>query len=110
MNIIAAMGSTGHVSFTINRGRTNSATLCLFLSKLTKHLDSKDPWWRASTYIMLDNAPFHRSGKTREFIERLRLPVMFLGPYQFSMAPVEKLFAFIKARDLNPLLTKAFSK
>jgi hypothetical protein len=34
VNIIAAMGSTGHVSFTINRGRTNSATLCLFLSKL----------------------------------------------------------------------------
>jgi hypothetical protein len=35
---------------------------------------------------------------------------MFLGPYQFAMAPVEKLFAFIKGRDLNPLMRRAYSK
>ncbi|MFN9907698.1 MAG: hypothetical protein ACK56F_16495, partial [bacterium] len=74
------MASNGHVSFTINRGRTNSATLCLFLSKLVDHLDAQDSGWRTSSLIMLENAPYHRSAKTREFIERLRLPVMFLDP------------------------------
>jgi len=32
----------------------------------------------------------------------LKVPVMFLGPYQFDMAPVEMFFSFIKGRDLNP--------
>jgi transposase len=60
--------------------------------------------------ILLDNAAYHRSLKTREFIEKLSLSVMYLGPDQFAMAPVEKFFAFIKARDLNPLMSKAYSK
>jgi transposase len=59
---------------------------------------------------LIDNAPYHRSGTTRDFIVKHSLPIMFLGPYQFSLAPVEKFFAFIKARDLNPLMLKAFSK
>ena len=60
--------------------------------------------------VLIDNAPYHRSKETMEFIARAKVPLMFLGPYQFAMAPVEKLFAFIKARDLNPLLSKAYSK
>ena len=35
---------------------------------------------------------------------------MFLGPYSFNMAAVEKFFSFIKNRDLNPLATRAFSR
>ena len=27
--------------------------------------------------------------------------MMFLGPYQFSMAPIELMFSFIKQHDLN---------
>ena len=35
---------------------------------------------------------------------------MFLAPYSFNMAAVEKLFSFIKNRDLNPLATRAYSR
>jgi transposase len=31
---------------------------------------------------------------------------MFLGPYQYKMAPVELFFAYIKNRDLNTLKTR----
>jgi transposase len=40
----------------------------------------------------------------------LGLPIMFLAPYSFRMAAVEKLFAFVKNRDLNPLVARAYSK
>ena len=35
---------------------------------------------------------------------------MFLAPYSFKMAAVEKLFSFVKNRDLNPLVVRAYSK
>jgi transposase len=35
---------------------------------------------------------------------------MFLAPYSFKMAPVEKLFSYVKNRDLNPLVAKAYSR
>ena len=82
----------------------------MFLAKLVRHLDVLDSGLRSSTLIMIDNAPYHRSKSTQEFIARQCIPVMFLDPYQFSMAPVEKFFAYIKNRDLNPLMRKAYSK
>ena len=110
LNIIAAITSDGRVFFTVNRGRTRSTTFCLFLSKMISQLDLQDPNWRMTTIFMIDNAPYHRSKETSEFIAKARVPIMFLGPYQFPMAPVEKFFAFIKNRDLNPLMSKAYSK
>ena len=110
VNIIAAITTAGMVYFSVNRGRTRSSTFCLFLAKLVAQLDSENPRWRDKAVVMLDNAPYHRSKDTADFIARARVPLMFLGPYQFAMAPVERLFAFIKCRDLNLLLSKAYSK
>jgi len=42
--------------------------------------------------------------------EAFGLPVMFLAPYSFKMAAVEKLFSFIKNRDLNPLVSRSYSR
>ena len=60
--------------------------------------------------IMLDNASYHRGVPTMHQIESLRLPVLFLGPYHFRMAPVEMLFNYIKSHDLNPLKTRLTSR
>jgi transposase len=60
--------------------------------------------------LLLDNASFHKSSQARENYKAMKLPVMFLGPYSFDMAAVEKLFSFVKNRDLNPLATRAYSK
>ncbi len=42
--------------------------------------------------------------------EAFGVPIMYLAPYSFKMAAVEKLFAFVKNRDLNPLVAKSYSR
>jgi hypothetical protein len=39
----------------------------------------------------------------------MRLPILYLGPYHFKLAPVEMVFNFIKNRDLNPLKSSVSS-
>ena len=41
--------------------------------------------------------------------ELVEIFFLFLGHYQFRLAPVELMFSYIKNRDLNPLNTKALS-
>jgi len=53
--------------------------------------------------IMIDNAPYHRGNIVKEKLQKLKVPMMYLGPYQFSMAPIELFFSYIKSKDLNPL-------
>ncbi len=60
--------------------------------------------------VLLDNASFHKSSVAKENYKAMKLPIMFLGPYSFDMAAVEKLFSFVKNRDLNPLATRAYSR
>ena len=38
-----------------------------------------------------------------EKLKAFRIPAFFTGPYSYDAAPVEKVFASIKTRDLNPL-------
>ena len=45
-----------------------------------------------------------------KFIQDCGVDAMFLGPYSFNMAFVEQLFSYIKNRDLNPLVIRAYSK
>ncbi len=59
---------------------------------------------------MIDNASIHRSSQALEFYEDIGLNVFFLAPYSFEMAAVERLFSFIKNRDLNPLAVRAYSR
>ena len=110
LSIIAAVSTEGHFLYTINSGKNNSSTFQLFLIKLSNYLDTTNPNWRQNTIVMVDNAPYHRSKMMMEKYQKLRVPIMFLGPYQFKLAPVELMFSYIKNRDLNPLNTKALGR
>jgi len=77
---------------------------------LCKALDARIINWRASSTLLLDNASIHRAKDSLQIYEELGLPVMFLAPYSFKMAAVEKLFSYVKNRDLNPLVAKAYSR
>mgnify|MGYP000046199486 CR=1 FL=1 len=57
--------------------------------------------------MLLDNAPYHKGCIFSESVKKMNLPLAFLGPYQFKMAPVELVFAYIKKFDLNPNGRKA---
>ena len=52
---------------------------------------------------MTDNAGYHRSNYMRSKFQELKIPLLYLGPYHFKMAPIELFFAFMKSHDLNPL-------
>jgi hypothetical protein len=73
-------------------------------------LDLENPEWRSSTVFLLDNAPYHKGFKLKEKLNELNIPLAYLGPYQFKMAPVEICFGFIKKFNLNPNSLKVSTK
>jgi transposase len=108
--MIAAVSTAGRVFFTINQGKNNSTSFVYFLVKLCGRLDLEDPAWRTKLVLLLDNASIHRSRETLEYMKVFGIPVMFLAPYSFRMAAVEKLFSFVKNRDLNPLAVRKYTR
>ncbi len=46
--------------------------------------------------MILDNASFHKSEKTRKLIENAGCKVLFLPPYSPDLNPIEKLWFAIK--------------
>ena len=81
-----------------------------FILGLIEQLDNDNHDWRKTTTVLLDNASIHRSRVTKCHFEGLGLPLMYLTPYSFKMATVEKLFSFDKNHNLNPLVARAYSK
>ncbi len=110
ISMIAAITSAGKTFLTVNQGKTTSLTFLFFMVRLCKAMDSIDPDWREKSTLLLDNASIHRSKEALTTFENMGLPIMFLAPYSFKMAAVEKLFAVVKNRDLNPLVVKSYSR
>ena len=54
------------------------------------------PALKPGTVIIMDNAAFHKSQKTREVIEAAGCRILFLPPYSPDLNPIEKLWANIK--------------
>ncbi len=46
--------------------------------------------------VVMDNASFHKSHKTRELIESVGCKLIFLPPYSPDMNPIEKFWAHMK--------------
>ena len=99
-----AVSNKGDLAFTINRGKNNTDTFMWFMMKLCKHLNSQDMHWRNHAIIAIDNALYHCNAERLEYFKRLKMPIMFLGPYHFKLAPVELYFSYIKGFDLHPFL------
>jgi hypothetical protein len=75
----------------------------LHFLKLAKKMDSRSPDCRHNSIVLLDNASYHQGNYSVECYNKLGINILFLGPYQFRMAPVESNFSYIKGHDLNPL-------
>ena len=52
--------------------------------------------------ILLDNAAWHTNAVMKARLAKMQLPVIFSGPYGYSAAPVELVFAALKLGELNP--------
>jgi transposase len=47
-------------------------------------------------YVVMDNASFHKSQRTRELIESVGCKLIFLPPYSPDLNPIEKFWANMK--------------
>ena len=47
-------------------------------------------------FVVMDNAAFHRSQKTKELIESVGCEIIFLLPYSPDLNPIEKFWANMK--------------
>ena len=76
--------------------------MTMFLRYLVRELDRESPGWQENSTILLDNAAWHTNAVMRQRLARLQLPIIYSGPYSYSAAPVELVFAALKLGDLNP--------
>jgi transposase len=51
---------------------------------------------KTGQYVVMDNAAFHRSQKTKELIESVGCKLVFLPPYSPDLNPIEKFWANMK--------------
>lgn len=51
--------------------------------------------------LVLDNASFHKSVKTRELVEQAGCHLLFLPPYSPDLNPIENFWAVLKAKVRN---------
>jgi transposase len=60
--------------------------------------------------LVLDNARFHKSVKTKELVEKSGCHLLFLPPYSPDLNPIEIFWAVLKAkvRNLSSYTTSLF--
>ena len=78
----------------------------MFISRLAHVLSKEDCNWRQNTYLLLDNAPYHRSHQVKEHLLKLGAKTILSGPYSYSAAPCETFFSYYKRGEQNPLRVK----
>ena len=66
--MITALSSRGALYLCLMQANSNTSTMRLFFGHLIKHLDMAIPKWRTTHVLMLDNAPYHRSKETLEYL------------------------------------------
>jgi hypothetical protein len=103
MGMILAVSSTGRVLCTYVKGSNNQTTLMMFMNSMVGILDSEDANWRERTAFVLDNSTYHQGKGFKEYMEKLRVPLIFTGPYSFDGSPVERIFAFVKRHTRDEL-------
>jgi len=102
ITVIAAIDSLGNVYLTLTQANSNNKTMEIYFHHLAATLDRERPYWREDSVILLDNAVYHNSASTLRLLQGLRIPVMFLGPHSYNIAPCELWFSFLKSTHLNP--------
>jgi len=56
------------------------------------------PELKPNQIVIMDNASFHKSKKTKELIERAGCELIFLPPYSPDLNPIEKVWANLKKK------------
>ena len=100
ITLVTALDSEGKLYASLLQSNSNGDTMELFLTELIKTLDNEDANWRKNTVILWDNAGYHEATQVLLLLEHQRVPVIYLGPYSYNMAPAEMVFAALKVQKL----------
>ena len=102
ISFIAAVSTDGELFFSLTQVNTDHEVKLLFLTELAAILDGDNPLWRKDTVILMDNAGYNTKPETLAQIQRLRMPVIFSGPYSYDAAPIERFFGYFKQGRMVP--------
>lgn len=104
MNLIAGLFNQKIIAPLAFNGYTDSMLFNEWLKKQLLPLLPKD------SVLVLDNAPFHKSVKTKELVEKAGCHLLFLPPYSPDLNPIENFWAVLKAkvRNLSSYTTSLF--
>jgi len=96
ISFIAALSTDGEIYFSLTQVNTDAEVKQLFLTELAATLDLERPLWRKNTIILMDNAGYNKTDEVKQQIQRLKMPVIFSGPYSYDAAPIERFFGYFK--------------
>ena len=102
ISVLVALDTEGRIWAALTQASTDADVMTMFLQHLVRRLDSETPGWQETSTILLDNATWHTSTVMKERLAKMKLPVIFSGPYSYAAAPAERVFAALKIGDLNP--------
>lgn len=89
-NIVAGLCDGESLAPFVFNGTCNTE---LFENWIEKFLISE---LKPGQFVVMDNASFHKSQKTKELIESVGCEVIFLPPYSPDLNPIEKFWANMK--------------
>ena len=75
----------------------NSSMFMMFMRHFVALMDKKSSRWREDTIITMDNALYHVSSESIKLFKDLDLPIFMNPPHGYNVAPVELVFAALKA-------------
>ena len=96
INLISAISTTGVSYSAIAKQTTDPEWFCVFLSKLFAEIKKCEGIDKAMVLLILDNAPWHQSKATFEYLNNERIRHLFLPQYSPDLAPVELFFGKLK--------------
>jgi transposase len=95
LNIIAGLLNQKIIAPLVFNGYTDSV---LFNNWLETQLLPSLP---KNSVLVLDNARFHKSAKTKELVEQAGCHLLFLPPYSPDLNPIENYWAILKSKVRN---------
>ena len=102
ISLIVALDTEGKMWCALTQANTDADVMTLFLRYLERQLDLETPERQENSTILLDNAAWHTNPLMKARLARMKLPIIYSGPYSYTSAPVESVFAALKLGNLNP--------
>jgi transposase len=95
------LNNHGEGYLSLSQSKTDSDRVILFFQYFFEKLDTDDPGWKETSILLMDNASYHNSDETLEYLRRNNVAVFLSAPYSYDAAVAEMWFSYFKSKDLN---------